>query len=74
VIRTFSRSIGLHEALARAGLFELWGEPCELGQVFVDEAHFRRKVVVVEVAGEVSAGVAYGKSVKPIGLSDGPPG
>lgn len=58
IIRTFLRSVGLHEALPRAGLFELWGEPCELGQVFVDEPHLGRQAVVVQVAGEVAAGVA----------------
>ena len=52
------RSVGLHEAFPRACFSELWGEPGELGQVFVDESHFGRQVVLVQVAGEVSAGVA----------------
>lgn len=57
-VRTFSRCIGLHEALFRAHFLELWGEPCELGEVFVDEADLGREVALVEVLCEEAAGVA----------------
>jgi hypothetical protein len=57
-IRTFSRGIGLHEAVSRACFLELWGEPGELWQVLVDEADLGREVVLVNVLGEVAASVA----------------
>jgi hypothetical protein len=52
------RRICLHEALSVAGLLELGGEPCELGEVFVDDADFGREIVVVDVLCEVSSGVS----------------
>lgn len=57
-IRTLLRCISLYEALSRAGFLEFRGEPCQLGQVFVDDADLRGKVVVVEVLCEMSPGVA----------------
>jgi hypothetical protein len=57
-IRTFSRCICLHEPLFRTGFLKLWGKPCQLGEVFVNEADLGCEVVVVDMFGEESSGVA----------------
>jgi hypothetical protein len=41
------RRICLHEALPGASFLEFGSEPCELGEVFIDDADFGREVVVV---------------------------
>ena len=57
--RTFSRGVGLDEAVAGADVLELGGQPGELGQVLVDETDFGSKVVFVNVLCEKAAGVAW---------------
>ena len=57
-VRTFSGGVGLHEALAGAGILEFWRQPGELGQVLVDDADLGRERVVVQIAGEVPSRVA----------------
>ena len=52
------RRVGLDEALSRASLLELWSQPCQLGEVLVDDAYLGSEVVVVKVLAEVPSGVA----------------
>jgi hypothetical protein len=47
IVRTFLPCICLHEALSGASFLEFGGEPCELGEVLIDDADFGREVVVV---------------------------
>jgi hypothetical protein len=47
IVRTFLPCICLHEALSGASFLEFGGEPCELGEVLIDDANFGREVVVV---------------------------
>lgn len=56
--RTLLRGIGLDEALSRACFLELWGEPCKLGEMLVDDAYLRCELVVVDVLGQVASSVA----------------
>jgi hypothetical protein len=35
-----------------------WCEPCELWEVFIDDADFGGEVVIVNVFGEISTGVS----------------
>jgi hypothetical protein len=58
VVRTFLRRIRLYKTVSRACLLEFWCKPCQLGQVFVDDAYLRGEAVVVDVLGKVSSGVA----------------
>lgn len=61
VQRTLLGSVGLHEALPRACLLELGGQPCQLGEVLVHDAHVRGQAVVVDVLCEVAADIAWGR-------------
>ena len=48
---TLSAGISLHEFILRTCFGELGGQPGKLRQNFINEAHFRSKLVLVDVEG-----------------------
>jgi hypothetical protein len=47
--RTFLTRIRLHKPVSRTRLRKFWRQPCQLREVLVDEAHFGREAVLVDV-------------------------
>lgn len=56
---TLFAGIRLHELVRRTGLLEFRRQPCQLREDFVDESHFGRQLVLVDVEGEEAADVAW---------------
>lgn len=60
--RTFFAGVGLHELVLRTGFLEFWRQPCQLWEDFVNQSHFGREIVLVDVEGEEAADVACKES------------